>query len=81
MNNEMDDFSVAPGEANYFGLLGNEANKIEPFKRPLSSMTPTIVFKDEKPFFNWRSRRFKNHYSSIASNSKFLNTVYRLKKV
>ena len=50
MNNEMDDFSAAPGEPNYFGLLGNEANKIEPFKRPLSSMTPTIVFKDEKPY-------------------------------
>ena len=50
MNNEMDDFSAAPGEPNYFGLLGNEANKIEPFKRPLSSMTPTIVFKDGEPF-------------------------------
>lgn len=49
MNNEMDDFSAAPGEPNYFGLLGNEANKIEPFKRPLSSMTPTIVFKNNKP--------------------------------
>ena len=50
MNNEMDDFSAAPGEPNYFGLLGNEANKIEPFKRPLSSMTPTIVFKNGKPY-------------------------------
>ena len=50
MNNERDDFSAAPGEPNYFGLLGNEANKIEPFKRPLSSMTPTIVFKDGEPF-------------------------------
>jgi len=50
MNNEMDDFSAAPGEPNYFGLLGNEANKIEPFKRPLSSMTPTIVFKGGEPF-------------------------------
>tara|TARA_B100000214_G_scaffold329088_1_gene268641 strand:+ start:4482 stop:6197 length:1716 start_codon:yes stop_codon:yes gene_type:complete len=49
MNNEMDDFSAAPNQPNYFELLGNEANKIEPLKRPLSSMTPTIVFKDDKP--------------------------------
>ena len=49
MNNEMDDFSAAPNQPNYFELLGNEANKIEPMKRPLSSMTPTIVFKDDKP--------------------------------
>ena len=49
MNNEMDDFSAAPNQPNYFELLGNEANKIEPMKRPLSSMTPTIVFKDGKP--------------------------------
>jgi len=46
MNNEMDDFVSAPGSPNQFGLLGGEANKIEPFKRPLSSMTPTLVFKD-----------------------------------
>lgn len=44
LNNEMDDFSAKHGAANGFGLLGEEANKIEPFKRPLSSMTPTIVF-------------------------------------
>ena len=49
MNNEMDDFSAAPNQPNYFELLGNEANKIEPMKRPLSSMTPTIVFKNDKP--------------------------------
>ena len=49
MNNEMDDFSAAPNQPNYFELLCNEANKIEPMKRPLSSMTPTIVFKDDKP--------------------------------
>ena len=49
MNNEMDDFSAAPNQPNYFELLGNEANKIEPMKRPLSSMTPTIVFQDGKP--------------------------------
>jgi gamma-glutamyltranspeptidase/glutathione hydrolase len=50
LNNEMDDFAAAPGIPNQFGLLGGEANKIEPFKRPLSSMTPTIVFKDDKPY-------------------------------
>ena len=50
LNNEMDDFASAPGIPNQFGLLGGEANKIEPYKRPLSSMTPSIVFLDEKPF-------------------------------
>jgi len=50
MNNEMDDFSSKPGVPNVFGLLGNEANAIEPKKRPLSSMTPTIVLKDKKPY-------------------------------
>ncbi len=49
LNNEMDDFSASPNQPNYFELLGNEANKIEPMKRPLSSMTPTIVFKDGQP--------------------------------
>ena len=43
LNNEMDDFSAAPGVPNAFGLLGNEANSIVPLKTPLSSMTPTIV--------------------------------------
>ena len=51
MNNEMDDFSAAPGIPNQFGLLGAEANEIIPGKRPLSSMTPTIVMKDEELFF------------------------------
>jgi gamma-glutamyltranspeptidase/glutathione hydrolase len=44
LNNEMDDFSSKPGSANGYGLIGGEANAIEPGKRPLSSMTPTIVF-------------------------------------
>ena len=51
MNNEMDDFSAAPGMPNQFGLLGAEANEITPGKRPLSSMTPTIVMKDGELFF------------------------------
>lgn len=49
LNNEMDDFSAKPGEPNQFGLTGSEANKIEPGKRMLSSMTPTIILKDKKP--------------------------------
>lgn len=48
LNNEMDDFSAKPGAANGYGLVGGEANKIEPGKRPLSSMTPLIVTKDGK---------------------------------
>ncbi len=48
LNNEMDDFSSKPGEPNMFGLIGAEANKIEPGKRMLSSMTPTILEKDGK---------------------------------
>ena len=46
LNNEMDDFSVKPGYPNMFGLIGGEANAIEPNKRMLSSMTPTIIEKD-----------------------------------
>ncbi|NCW59361.1 MAG: gamma-glutamyltransferase, partial [Proteobacteria bacterium] len=48
MNNEMDDFSAAPGIPNQFGLLGATANEIQPKKRPLSSMTPTIVMKNDQ---------------------------------
>ena len=48
LNNEMDDFSSKPGSPNMFGLIGGSANKIEPEKRMLSSMTPTIVEKDNK---------------------------------
>ncbi len=50
MNNEMDDFSSKPGVPNMFGLIGNLANAIEPKKRMLSSMTPTIVEKKGKLF-------------------------------
>lgn len=48
LNNEMDDFTAAPGASNAFGLVGYEANLPAPGKRPLSSMTPTIVMKDGK---------------------------------
>jgi len=46
LNNEMDDFSIKPGQPNYFGVVGAEANSIAPGKRMLSSMTPTILLKD-----------------------------------
>ena len=50
LNNEMDDFSVKPGTPNMYGAVGGEANKIEPGKRMLSSMTPSIVERDNKLF-------------------------------
>jgi gamma-glutamyltranspeptidase/glutathione hydrolase len=46
LNNEMDDFAIKPGVPNLYGLLGGDANAVEPYKRPLSSMSPTIVLKD-----------------------------------
>ena len=49
LNNQMDDFSIQPGVANHFGLVGGEANAVAPGKRPLSSMSPTIVLKDDAP--------------------------------
>ncbi len=50
LNNEMDDFSVKPGVPNMYGALGNDKNAISPGKRMLSSMTPTIVLKNSKPY-------------------------------
>jgi gamma-glutamyltranspeptidase/glutathione hydrolase len=50
LNNEMDDFSVKPGVPNMFGAVGQEANAIAPGKRMLSSMTPTIVLKNNQPW-------------------------------
>jgi len=52
MNNQMDDFSAQPGVANYFGLIGAVANAVQPGKRPLSSMSPTIVLKDGEPIIS-----------------------------
>lgn len=51
LNNEMEDFVSKPGTPNMFGLLGGEANAVEALKRPLSSMTPVIVFADGEPWF------------------------------
>ena len=50
LNNEMDDFSAKPGTANMYGAIGGEANAIQPNKRMLSSMTPTLVLKNKKPY-------------------------------
>jgi len=52
LNNQMDDFSIQPGVSNFFGLIGAEANAVAPGKRPLSSMSPTIVLKDGKPILS-----------------------------
>jgi len=49
LNNEMDDFATKPGAPNQFGVVGGEANAVQPGKRPLSSMSPTIAVKDGKP--------------------------------
>jgi gamma-glutamyltranspeptidase/glutathione hydrolase len=50
LNNQMDDFSGKPGTQNQYGLLGTEANSIQPEKRMLSSMTPTVILKDGEPY-------------------------------
>lgn len=51
LNNQMDDFAAQPGVPNFFGLVGADANAIEPGKRPLSSMSPTLVLRDGEPIF------------------------------
>lgn len=48
LNNEMDDFTTKPGEPNMFGLIQGQSNNVQPGKRPLSSMTPTLLLKDDK---------------------------------
>ena len=50
LNNEMADFSASPGEANAYGLVQGEANRIQPGKRPLSSMSPTLVLRNGQPW-------------------------------
>ncbi len=49
LNNEMDDFSIAHGVPNIYGLVGGDANSVQPKKRPLSSMTPTIILEEDRP--------------------------------
>ncbi len=67
MNNEMDDFSIKPGTPNVYGLVGSEANKIESRKSPLSSMSPTIVFKNSKPVL----------ITGSQGGSMIINTVFQ----
>jgi len=50
LNNEMDDFAIKPGHPNTWGLVGNEANAVAPGKRMLSSMSPTLILKEDRPF-------------------------------
>jgi gamma-glutamyltranspeptidase/glutathione hydrolase len=52
LNNEMDDFSLKPGVPNMYGAIGGEANSIQPGKRMLSSMTPTLVTLNNKPYIS-----------------------------
>jgi len=69
LNNEMDDFSIAPGVRNAFGLLGSAANAVAPGKRPLSSMSPTIVLNDAgKPTLS----------CGVAGGPKIITTVLQL---
>ncbi|MGI9292564.1 MAG: gamma-glutamyltransferase, partial [Pseudomonadales bacterium] len=68
LNNEMADFSAKPGAANPFGLVGGAANEIEPRKRPLSSMTPTLVLKDGKAWLTTGS----------PGGSRIITTVLQL---
>jgi gamma-glutamyltranspeptidase/glutathione hydrolase len=69
LNNEMDDFSIKPGHPNVYGLVGGEANKIEPGKRMLSSMSPTIVFEIRQ------GREFPYIVLGSPGGSKIITTV------
>ncbi|MBU2494744.1 MAG: gamma-glutamyltransferase [Bacteroidetes bacterium] len=73
MNNEMDDFSSQPGIPNQFGLIGGEANSIEPDKRMLSSMTPVIALKNDKPFLLLGGRGGSKIITAVLQT--FLNVV------
>ena len=68
LNNEMDDFSAKENTANTYGLIGRQANAIGPRKRMLSSMTPTIVLKDDEPFF----------VSGSPGGSTIITTVFQV---
>jgi len=66
LNNEMDDFAIAPGFPNLYGLVGGEANKIEPAKRMLSSMSPTIVLNNDEPLLILGSRGGSEIITAVA---------------
>lgn len=73
MNNQMDDFSSQPGMPNQYGLIGSEANSIQPGKRMLSSMTPVIVLKNNKPYLLLGGRGGSKIITSVMQT--FLNVV------
>ncbi len=73
LNNEMDDFAVAPGVPNMFGLVGGKANAVAPRKRMLSSMTPTIVLRNGSPFLVTGARGGSRIITTVAW--MILNTV------
>ena len=70
MNNEMDDFSAKPGTPNVYGLVGGEANAIQPAKRPLSSMSPTIVAKDGKTAGDRQPGRQSDYHHGAANGGE-----------
>ena len=75
LNNELDDFTAKPGTANAYDLVGFDANLPGPGKRPLSSMTPTIVLKDGKPFLSHRlARRQPHHHRGAAGDRRTSST-------
>ncbi|NMH60132.1 gamma-glutamyltransferase [Alteromonas ponticola] len=74
LNDEMDDFSAKPGVPNFFGAVGGEANEIQPHKRMLSSMTPTIVLHDDKVKLVTGSPGGTTIISSVAQS--ILSTLY-----
>jgi gamma-glutamyltranspeptidase/glutathione hydrolase len=73
MNNEMDDFSSKPGTPNLYGLIGSQANAIAPNKRMLSSMTPTIILKNDKPHLILGSPGGSTIITTVLQN--FLNVA------
>jgi gamma-glutamyltranspeptidase/glutathione hydrolase len=68
LNNQMDDFSAQPGAANAFGLVGSEANAVAGRKRPLSSMSPTLVFKGDQPVMTLGAAGGPTIISQVAQN-------------
>ncbi|KAB2840779.1 MAG: gamma-glutamyltransferase, partial [Melioribacteraceae bacterium] len=73
MNNQMDDFSSQPGMPNQYGLIGSEANSIQPGKRMLSSMTPVIVLRNNKPYLLLGGRGGSKIITSVMQT--FINVV------
>ena len=75
LNNELDDFTAAPGASNAFGLVGFEANLPGPGKRPLSSMSPTIVLKDGKPVLVTGTPGGSRIISAVLRSSSMCSTT------